>query len=246
MKNFRLASVCVFLFGLYCARSGLAQAEILVYQSSVNRWSSTLIQDGNKSSWVTAPRGSKLDTYFLYDLDGTNKILPSPPMTYRNQTLIPYLIWVDHKGKTKQLKGGSQANEENNTEQTFYGRARGPKGQRIFRILYQQWEPAGDGSYDAGVSVAEGACQILTVGGGYTGYYAPTLASQGWRMDGLFQGPVNPYQDARQLKYLLASNTLDLPLTQAINNQSLSISQAFAYAIQNLFPSYQELAPDVR
>lgn len=233
------------VFGMIFLFTSPAFSEILVYQSSVNRWSSSLIEYGTKSSWVTAPRGQKLDAYFLYELDGTNKILRPSLMTYGNQTLLPYLIWVNHKNKTKQLRGGSQANEENNTEQTFYGRARGPKSQRIFRILYQQWEPAGDGSYDTAVSVAEGACQILNVGGGISGYYAPTLASQNWRLDGLFQGPVNPFQDGRQLKFLQASNSLDLSLTQAINDRSLSISQAFAYVMQNLFPSYQELPPDI-
>lgn len=247
IRTHRYWTVFTFLFRvlplLLVAHS--SSAEILVYKSSVNRWSSSLIKDGAKSSWVAAPRGSKLDAYFLYHLDGTNKILPPSLMTYSNQSFVPYLIWVDHKSKTKQLKGGSQANERNNTEQTFYGRARGSSGQRIFRILYQQWEPAADGSYDAAVSVAEGACQVLSVGGVFTGYYAPKLSSQMWRMDGLFQGAITPYQDARQLKYLMSSGELDLPLTQNINNRALNLSEAFTYAVENIFTTYRILSPDV-
>ena len=223
-----------------------ARAEILVYKSSVNRWSSYFINDGAKTSWVTAPRGSKLDAYFLYDLDGTNRIRPAPLTTYLGETFKPYLIYVDHKLKTKQLKGGTPANEAENTEQTFYGRSRGPGGQRIFRMLHQQWEPNPDGSYDTGVSVADGTCQILNVGGGKSGYYAPKITGQGWRLDGWFTGSIDAYQDGLQLKYLASSSELDLGLTQAINNQSLSISQAFAFAMQSLFPAYTELNPNIR
>lgn len=246
MKRLRLTSTRFFLFGFSLALLGPAHAEILVYKSSVNRWSSTLITEGTKTRWVTAPRGTKLDAYFLYDLDGTNKILPATLMTYRGQTLVPSLIYVDHKRKIKQLRGRTQANEANSTEQYFYGRARGPGGQRIFRILYQQWEPNGDGSYDTSVSMGEGLCQVLNVGGGKSGYYAPKLAGQGWRMDGWFNGSVGPYQDGLQFKYLTKTDELDLPLTQAINNQSLTISQAYVYVIENLLPLYTVLDPDVR
>ncbi|NBU73474.1 MAG: hypothetical protein EBS53_18875, partial [Bacteroidetes bacterium] len=105
---------------------------------------------------------------------------------------------MDHKLRTKQLKGGTPANEAENTEQTFYGRSRGPGGQRIFRMLYQQWEPNPDGSYDTGVSVADGTCQILNVGGGKSGYYAPKITGQGWRLDGWFTGSIDAYQDGLQ------------------------------------------------
>ena len=71
-------------------------------------------------------------------------------MTYRGGTFKPYVIYVDHKLKTKQITGATPANEVSNTEQTFYGRSRAPGGQRIFRMLYQQWEPNPDGSYDTG------------------------------------------------------------------------------------------------
>ena len=231
---------------LFLTPTKQARAEILVYKSSVNRWSSYFINDGSKSSWVTAPRGSKLDAYFLYDLDGTYRIRPAPLTTYRGETFKPYLIYVDHKLKTKQLKGGTPANETENTEQTFYGRSRAPGGQRIFRMLYQQWEPNSDGSYDTGVSVADGTCKILNVGGGKSGYYAPKITGQGWRLDGWFTGSIDAYQDGLQLKYLASSSELDLGLTQAINNQSLSISQAFAFAMQSLFPAYTELNPNIR
>jgi len=82
--------------GLILALLAPAHAEILVYKSSINRWSSYFINDGSKTSWVTAPRGSKLDAYFLYDLDGTNRIRPAPLTTYRGETFKPYLIYVDH------------------------------------------------------------------------------------------------------------------------------------------------------
>lgn len=246
MKRLRLTSTRFFLFGFSLALLGPAHAEILVYKSSVNRWSSTLITEGTKTRWVTAPRGTKLDAYFLYELDGTNKILPATLMTNRGQVFKPTLIYVDHKVKTKQLKGQNQANADNSTEQYFYGRARGPGGQRIFRILYQQWAPNGDGSFDTMVSMGEGLCQVLNVGGGKSGYYAPKLTGQGWRMDGLFNGPVSPFQDGLQFKSLTKSDDLDLPLTQAINNQSLTISQAYVYVIENLLPLYTVLDPDVR
>jgi len=235
-----------FLIGLPFILLAPAHAEILVYKSSVNRWSSYLINDGSKTSWVTAPRGSKLDAYFLYDLDGTNRIRPATLTTYRGETFKPYLIYVDHKLKTKQLKGGTPANEAENTEQTFYGRSRGPGGQRIFRILYQQWEPNPDGSYDTGVSVYDGTCKILNIGGGKSGYYAPKIAGQGWRLDGWFNGPASPYQDGLQLKYLASSSDLDLATTQAINDNALTLSDAFAYLIQAIFPSYTELDPYIR
>jgi len=221
-------------------------SEILVYKSSVNRWSSYFIHDGSKSSWVTAPRGSKLDAYFLYDLDGTNRVRPAPLTTYRGETFKPYLIYVDHKLRTKQLKGGTPANEAENTEQTFYGRSRAAGGQRIFRMLYQQWEPNPDGSYDTGLGISDGTCQILDVGGGKSGYYAPKITGQGWRLDGWFTGSIDAYQDGLQLKYLASSSELDLGLTQAINNQSLSISEAFAFAIHSLYPAYTELYPNIR
>lgn len=221
------------------------QAEILVYRSSVNRWSSYFINDGTKTPWVTAPRGTKVDAYLLYDLDGTNKILPANLMTYRGQTFVPYIIIVDHKLKTKQLKGGTQANEENNNVQGFYGRSRGPGGQRIFRILHHQWEPNSDGTHDASVGVADGACQILSVGGGKSGYYAPKILGQTWRLDGTFSGSIGSFQDGMQLKYLSTSEDLDLVTTQAINDNSLTLSQAFAYLIQAIFPSYTELPPQI-
>lgn len=236
------------LCGLFLTTIFAVQAEILVYKSSVNRWSSYLITDGAKTPWVTAPRGTKLDAYFLYELDGTNKILPPTLMTNRGQTLVPSLIYVDHKRKMKQLIGRTPANEAHNTEQFFYGRARGPGGQRIFRILYQQWEPNGDGSYDTSVSMSDGLCQVLNLGGGLTGYYAPKLIGQGWRLDSGYHGngPAGPYQDSLQLKYLANSSDLDLPLTQAVNNQSLSQGQAFDYVLENLLPSYTILDPNVR
>lgn len=61
-----------FLVGLPLILLAPVHAEILVYKSSVNRWSSTLIQNGTKSTWVKALRGSKMDAYSLYYLDGTN------------------------------------------------------------------------------------------------------------------------------------------------------------------------------
>ena len=235
-----------FLVGLPLILLAPVHAEILVYKSSVNRWSSILIQNGTKSAWVKAPRGSKMDAYSLYYLDGTSRILPAPMMTYRGKTFKPYGIYVDHKLKTKQITGGTPANEADNTEQTFYGRSRGPGGQRIFRILYQQWEPNPDGSYDTAVSVGEGPCQILNVGGGTSGYYAPKIAGQGWRLDGRFNGPAGPYQDGLQLKYLASSSDLDLVTTKAINDNALTLSDAFAYLIQAIFPSYTELDPYIR
>lgn len=244
---------CRFLFlplltGIFFTTVFTARAEILVYKSSVNRWSSYLITDGAKTPWVAAPRGTKLDAYFLFELDGTNKILPPTLMTNRGQILIPSLIYVDHKRRIKQLKGRTQANEANNTEQFFYGRARGTSGQRIFRILYQQWEPNGDGSYDTSVSMNDGLCQVLNIGGGLTGYYAPKLLGQGWRLDSGYygNGPAGPYQDTLQLKYLANSSDLELALTQAINDQSLSQGQAFNYVLENLLPAYTVLDPDVR
>ena len=237
-------ALALFLFLSLFASSGFS--EILVYKSSVNRWSSSLITEGTKTRWVTAPRGTQLDAYAAYDLDGTNKILPATLMTNRGKIFKPTLIYVDHKLKTKQLRGQTQAKASTSTEQYFYGRARGPGGQRMFRIFYQQWAPNGDGSYDTSVSMGEGLCQVLNVGGGKSGYYAPKLAGQGWRMDGWFNGPVSPFQDGRQFKSLTKSDSLDLPLTQAINNQSLTISQAYAYVIENLLPSYTLLDTDVR
>jgi len=187
-----------------------------------------------------------MDAYSLYDLDGTNKVLPAALITNQGQVFKPTLIYVDHKLKTKQLKGQTEANEANNSEQTFYGWARGPGGKRIFRMLYQQWAPNPDGSYDTAVSVAEGDCQALNIGGGRSGYYAPTLVSQGWRMDGWFSGPPGPFQDGLRLKYLSASSSLVLPVVRAVNDQALNLSQAFAYVLENIFPNYTELSPDIR
>ena len=161
------------LVGLPLILLAPVHAEILVYKSSVNRWSSTLIQNGTKSAWVTAPRGSKMDAYSLYYLDGTSRCIPAPMMTYRGETFKPEVIYVDHKLKTKQITGATPANEADNTTQAFYGRSRGPGGQRIFRILYQQWEPNPDGSYDTGVSVYDGTCKILNIGGGKTAITPP-------------------------------------------------------------------------
>jgi len=235
-----------FLIGLPLILLAPVHAEILVYKSSVNRWSSYLINDGSKTSWRTAPRGSKMDAYFLYYLDGTSRCIPAPMMTYRGETFKPNVIYVDHKLKTKQITGATPANEADNTTQTFYGRSRGPGGQRIFRILYQQWEPNSDGSYDTGVSVYDGTCKILNIGGGKSGYYAPKITGQGWRLDGLFNGPASPYQDGLQLKYLASSSDLDLATTKAINDNALTLSDAFTYLIQAIFPSYTELDPYIR
>ena len=235
-----------FFFGFPLILLVPVHAEILVYKSSVNRWSSTLIQNGTKSAWVKAPRGSKMDAYSLYYLDGTSRILPAPTMTYRGGTFKPYVIYVDHKLKTKQIKGATPANEASNTEQTFYGRSRGPSGQRIFRMLYQQWEPNPDGSYDTGVSVYDGNCKILNIGGGKSGYYAPKISGQGWRLDGWFNGSAGSYQDGLQLKYLASASELDLATTKAINDNALTLSDAFAYLIQAIFPSYTELDPYIR
>lgn len=100
-----LISPRCLLFGLSLVLLGPAHAEILVYKSSVNHWSSSLVMEGTKTRWVTAPRGTKLDAYFLFELDGTNKILPPTLMTNRGQIFKPTLIYVDHKLKTKQLRG---------------------------------------------------------------------------------------------------------------------------------------------
>lgn len=237
---------CLFIASVISFLVSLGHAQILVYKSSVNRWSSYFINDGTKSAWVTPPSGSIVDAYFLYPLDGTNRVLPAPQMTYRGQTFEPYLIYVDHKLKTKQFKGGTLANEADNTSQTFYGRARGPGGQRIFRFLYQQWEPNSDGSHDVGVSVADGNCQNLNVGGGKTGFYAMRIESRIWRLDGTFRGSISSYRDGLQLKHAVSSSDLALSLTQAINNRRLNTSQAFIYVIEKLFSSYTILSPDTR
>lgn len=65
-------------------------------------------------------------------------------------------------------------------------------------------------------------------------------------MDGWFNGLAGPFQDGLQFKSLTRSDDLDLPLTQAINHQSLTQGQAFNYVLENLLPAYSVLDPDVR
>jgi hypothetical protein len=86
----------------------------------------------------------------------------------------------------------------------------------------------------------------LNIGGGKSGYYAPKISGQGWRLDGWFNGSAGSYQDGLQLKYLASSSDLDLATTQAINDNALTLSDAFAYLIQAIFPSYTELDPYIR
>jgi hypothetical protein len=86
----------------------------------------------------------------------------------------------------------------------------------------------------------------LNIGGGKSGYYAPKITGQGWRLDGWFNGPASPYQDGLQLKYLASSSELDLETTKAINDNALTLSDAFTYLIQAIFPSYTELDPNIR
>jgi hypothetical protein len=65
-------------------------------------------------------------------------------------------------------------------------------------------------------------------------------------LDGWFNGPASPYQDGLQLKYLASSSDLDLATTKVINDNALALSEAFAYVIQVIFPSYKELSPNIR
>jgi len=242
LKNFRLASVCVFLIGLYCARSGLAQAEILAYGTKPKSWSGYSISEGSKSKFPGAPNPDADEGFYFWELDGVDRILEDDDrteVTYRGETFFPSSVYLSHQKKTKRITGSRSADENlNSFGRSYYGRAVAPGGIRIFRALYQQWEnPRPDAQpTDTGIGLLEGACKLINIGGGKTGYYAPRLAFQLWRLDDTFAGSVGSYGDGRQIKYWNQPLVLYEALTREINNRRLNKSDAVIFAVGYLFP----------
>ena len=250
MKRLRLTSTRFFLFGFSLALLGPAHAEILVYGTKPKTWSGSNIEEGVKTKWPDPPdNGTTQEGFYFWELDGVDRFISGetrPVVTYQGQTFYPSSVLVNHGQKNKRVSGSNTAdgNPESHSH-TYYGRAVGPGGKRIFRALYQQWEDSSlDGKpTDTGIGMLEGPCKLISVGGGKTGYYAPKLSFQLWRLDGSFAGSIGSFRDGRKIKYSNWPMVLYQALTREINNRSLNKSDAVIFAVGYLFPGYTELDP---
>jgi len=218
-----------------------SQADILVYLLKGGSAKGKKIDDGNTTAWPGIPK--TYDTYLVSDLNGIDLSTFGNQITRLEKTLYPSQANFNHATKEKQIYG----NIAQNIGYDVYGRSRDAKGKRIFTWLHLQRDgrASSDGARDSGAGVAQGAATWMDIGTGRSGYYASKLSFQIWRLDGGFSGTFGTTQDGRQTKYASAVLNLDLNSTRAINNLGLGTADGVVWLIENLFPSYTELPPDV-
>jgi len=216
-------------------------ADILVYILKGASAKGTKIDDGNITSWPGIPK--TIDTYMVSDLNGIDLSTFGSQITRLGKTFYPSQAIFNHAAREKQIYG----NIAQNIGYDVYGRSRDAKGKRIFTWphLQRDGRASSDGARDSGAGVAQGAATWMDIGTGRSGYYASKLNFQIWRLDGGFSGTFGTTQDGRQTKYASAVLNLDLDSTRAINNLGLGTADAVVWLIENLFPSYTELPPDV-
>ena len=216
-------------------------ADILVYVMKGGSAKGSKINDGTTIAWPGLPKTR--DIYLLSDLDGVDESNPEQQITRLGKTFYPSQMVVDHKTRNKHLYG----NIAEGIGYDVYGRSRDARGRRTFTWLHLQRDGrvSSNGARDSGAGVAQGTANWLDIGTGRSGYYAPRLNFQIWRIDGGFSNTFETTQDGRQTKYASAVLNLDLPSTRTINQQGLSRAGAAVWLIQNLFPSYTVQTPDV-
>lgn len=229
-----------------------ASAEILVYGTKPKTWTGFCIEQGSKIKWPGTPDPDAEEGFYFWELDGVDRILENDDraeVTYQGQTFFPSSVYLNHKKKTKRITGSRVADDTPDSfSRSYYGRAVAPGGTRNFRILYQQWEsPRLDQQpTDTGIGLLEGSSKLMDVGGGKTGYYAPKLIFQLWRLDDTFAGSTGSFGDGRQFKNGTQTLALYEGLTREINEQGLNLSEAIVFAVGYLFPKYQELTPLIK
>jgi len=218
-----------------------ARTEVLVYLLKGGSAKGTKIDDGVVSPWPGNTKG--LDGYLILDLDGVDAANPEGQITRLGKTFYPFSADFNHKNKSKHLYGGTLPG----IGYDVYGRPRDSKGRRIFTWLHLQRDgrTSENGARDSGAGVGQGTASWMDIGTGRPGYYAPRLSFQIWRLDAGFSGTFAGSQDGRQTKYTSAPLLLDLASTRAINLANLGKADAAIWLIENLFPSYTELPPDV-
>lgn len=233
----RLLLLPLSLF-LFCQTS---LADVLVYVMNGGSAKGTKINDGTTIAWPSIPKTS--DIYLVSDLDGIDESNPEEQITRLGKTFYPSQVVFDHKNRKKHIYGNIAAG----IGYDVYGRSRDARGRRTFTWLHLQRDgrASSDGARDSGAGVAQGTASWLNIGTGRSGYYAPRLNFQIWRLDGGFSGTFATTQDGRQTKYASAVLNLDLSSTRFINQQGWRRSAGLVWLIENLFPSYDELTPDV-
>jgi hypothetical protein len=231
----------LLFFSAFYASAVLGRADVLVYVMKGGAAKGSTIDDGTTASWPALPKTT--DIYLLNELDGVDESNPEEQITRLGKTFYPSQMVVDHKARKKHLYG----NIAEGIGYEVYGRSRDARGRRTFTWLHLQRDgrASSDGARDSGAGVAQGTANWLDIGTGRSGYYAPRLNFQIWRIDGGFSNTFATTQDGRQTKYASAVLNLDLPSTRTINQQGLSRAGAAVWLIQNLFPSYTEQTPDV-
>jgi len=218
----------------------ISLAGVLVYVMKGGSIKGTKIDDGTTSS-IRAPK--TLDAYLVLDFDGIDKSNPEEQITRLGKTFYPSQAVFDHKTRKKHIYG----NIAEGIGYEVYGRSRDARGRRTFTWLHLQRDGrvSSNGARDSGAGVAQGPASWLDIGTERSGYYAPRLNFQIWRVDGGFSNTFETTQDGRQTKYASAVLNLDLNSTRTINGQGLGRAAAAVWLIQNLFPSYTEAVPDV-
>jgi len=216
-------------------------ADVLVYVMKGGSARGTKINDGTTVSWPNLPKTT--DIYFLSDLDGVDESNPEQQITRLGKTFYPSQAVFDHRNRRKHIYG----NIAEGIGYDVYGRSRDARGRRTFTWLHLQRDgrASSNGARDSGAGVAQGPASLLDIGTGRSGYYAPRLNFQIWRLDGGFSNTFETTQDGRQTKYCSAVLNLDLNSTRTINQRGLGRAGAAVWLIENLFPSYTEQVPDV-
>lgn len=233
------------LFGVLVCFSFLSAqisfADVLVYVMKGSSAKGTKINDGATTAWPGIPK--TMDIYLISDLDGVDESNPDQQITRLGKTFYPSLARFDHKNRRKHIYG----NIAEDIGYDVYGRSRDARGRRTFTWLHLQRDGrvSSNGARDSGAGVAQGSASWLDIGTGRSGFYAPRLNFQIWRVDGGFSNTFETTQDGRQTKYCSAVLNLDLPSTRTINQQGLGRAGAAVWLIENLFPSYAEQVPDV-
>jgi len=229
------------LFLAWFSSGAAGRADILVYVLKGGSAKGTKIDDGNTTAWPGIPKS--FDTYLVSDLNGIDLSTFGNQITRLGKTFYPSQANFNHKTKQKQIYG----NIAQNIGYDVYGRSRDAKGKRIFTWLHLQRDgrASSDGARDSGAGAAQGTATLMDIGTGRSGYYASRLNFQIWRVDGGFSGTFGTTQDGRQTKYASAVLNLDLASTRTINNLGLGTADAVIWLIENLFPAYTEIPPDV-
>lgn len=221
-----------------------AQAEVLVYKFNNKAHRGIKTEDGSRSSYFW-PRGDSdsIDLYVFFEPDEIDDTETTSQITRKGVTLVPGTLWVNHTKNQKKI-GGDAPGGPVRSGFTCWGRYRGPGNKRFLAILDADREPFDGTPRDSSISLWQGPCTLLDIGGGLSEYYPLKLTWSVWRVDGGFNGSIGSHRDGRQYKSAVTPVTLDLATTRAVNNLSLDRAGAIEYACDNLFTDYVELTPD--